>query len=242
MRHRPAVPKKLAKNVNSPSLVFVSSGQDELEGVMRDIRKELWPLFPGQGGQRGPFKSEHIYGYLEKIDLIVLETYMLTRLAFLWAICLWSHSGGKCMLTPAFVLKDVCAVRKYLHTGKRVSFRLDWFIPGWVVRSSALAVHFNSVPITVTRWLTAYYCRWISDWVKYIALEILQPRIDAGTLSEFSQLNPCSLWTSNFHINFRNVFHTYMLPMTKSLIQTCLHICSCVHKHKWWNDTHFVVI
>lgn len=150
---------------------------------------------------------------------------------------------GKRVLTPAFVLKDVCgAVSVYLHTGRRVSFCLDLFIPGWVVGSSALAVHFNSVPITVTRWLTAYYRRWTGDWVKYIALEILQPRIDAGTLSEFSQLNPCRLWTSNFHIHFRNVFHTCMLPMTKSLIQTCLHICSCVHKHKQWNDTRFVAV
>lgn len=104
------------------------------------------------GEQRGPFKSEHIYGYLEKIDLIVLETYMLTRLAFLWAICLWRHSEGKCMLTLAFVLKYACgAVSVYLHTGMRVSLSLDLFIPGWVVRSSALAVHFNSVPITVMR-------------------------------------------------------------------------------------------
>lgn len=56
------------------------------------------------------------------------------------------------MLTLAFVLKDVCgAVSVYLHTGMHVSSCLDLFIPGWVVRSSALAVHFNSVPITVTR-------------------------------------------------------------------------------------------
>lgn len=148
---------------------------------------------------------------------------------------------GKCMLTLAFVLKYVCgAVSVYLHTGLRVSLCLDLFIPGWVVRSSALAVHFNSVPITVMRWLTAYYCRWTSDGVKYIALEILQPRIDADTLSQFSQLNPFSLWTSNFHIHFRNVFHMYMLPVTKSLNQACLHICSCVHKQ--WNDNHFVAV
>ncbi len=41
MRRHPKVPKNLAKKINLPSLVFVSSGQNELEGVIRDIGKEL---------------------------------------------------------------------------------------------------------------------------------------------------------------------------------------------------------
>lgn len=107
-------------------------------------------------GNTGPFKSEHIYGYLEKIDLIVLETYMLTRLAFLWAICLGSHSRGNVRLhRPLCLSTCVCAVLLVSICIKAmcvcVSLCLDLFIPGWVVRSSALAVHFNSVPITVTR-------------------------------------------------------------------------------------------
>lgn len=98
----------VAKNFNSPSLVFLSSGQDELDGVMRDISpKSCDPCFRARGGDLGgPFKSQHVYDYLEKIDLIALETYMLTRLALLWAICLWSHSGG---------LKVRAAVSVYLH-------------------------------------------------------------------------------------------------------------------------------
>lgn len=81
---------------------------------MRDVLpKNCDPCFRagGGGGRGGPFKSQHVYDYLEKIDLIALETYMLTRLALLWAICLWSHNGGLnvCVLLVVYIcISPVC--------------------------------------------------------------------------------------------------------------------------------------
>lgn len=47
----------------------------------------------------GPFKRQHVYGYLEEIDLIVPQTRVLTPLALLLAICLQCHSTSD--LRPA---------------------------------------------------------------------------------------------------------------------------------------------
>lgn len=186
----------VAKNFNSPSLAFFSSGQDELDEVMRDISsKSCDPCFPaGGGGRGGPFKSQHVYDYLEQIDLIALETYMLTRLALLWAIC---HSGGLNVC--------VCAsVSVYLHITCLcvcvcvLRFR---FIQPWMGHHGLCTFAWRM------QWLTAYYCcaRWKRDRLKYVALEILQPAIDADICLRFSQQNHEVYEQSHFHINPTNV-------------------------------------
>lgn len=49
----------------------------------------------------GPFKRQHVYGYLEEIDLIVPQTCVLTPLALLLAICLRCHSTADLHLHQA---------------------------------------------------------------------------------------------------------------------------------------------
>lgn len=54
-------------------------------------------------------KREHVYGYLEEIDLIVQETHVWTPLALLLAICLLSHSW-----------RNLCPRRVFRRVGARL--------------------------------------------------------------------------------------------------------------------------